>query len=61
MKKVFNLLYKVVLSAFVLYGYNFIAVNFNAVVPINFFTLLLVFFLGAPGMVGLVLFRILVL
>ena len=61
MNKIFYCLKKIVFSAFLLYGYNLIAVNFNMIIPINLITLLLVSILGAPGIFGLILFRIVVL
>lgn len=57
MKKVIEYLKKIVFSAFLLYGYNMIAVNFNLVVPINLLTIGCVTFLGAPGLLALVLFK----
>ncbi len=61
MKKIMIILKKVVISGFLLYGYNLIAVNFNMTLPINFITLFAVFFLGTPAMVALILFKILFL
>ncbi len=61
MKKIMLLIKKIVLSAFVLYGYNLIAVNFNMIIPINYITVGLMTILGAPVLVALVLFKILVL
>ena len=60
LKKILSIVKKIVLSAFVLYGYNLIAVNFNMIVPINYVTVGLMTFLGAPALVALVLFKILV-
>ena len=50
---------RIVLSGFILYGYNLIAVNFNMIIPINIITLLGVTFLGVPALIVLVLFKIL--
>lgn len=61
LKKIMLLIKKIVLSAFVLYGYNLIAVNFNMIIPINYITVGLMTILGAPVLVALVLFKILVL
>ena len=61
MKKILSIVKIIVLSAFVLYGYKLIAVNFNMIVPINYVTVGLMTFLGAPALVALVLFKILVL
>lgn len=57
----FHLIKKFILSAFILYGYNLIAVNFNVTIPINFYTLLFVTFLGSPALIALILFKIIVL
>ena len=61
MKNIMLLIKKIVLSAFVLYGYNLIAVNFNMIIPINYITVGLMTVLGAPVLIALVLFKILVL
>ncbi|MDO5002623.1 MAG: pro-sigmaK processing inhibitor BofA family protein [bacterium] len=58
MKKVFEILKKVVLSFVILYSYNLIAVNFNMIIPINLFTVLIVSILGAPALLALILFKI---
>ncbi len=52
---------RIILSAFVLYGYNLIAVNFNMTVPINIYTLSFVTFLGSPALIALILFKIIAL
>lgn len=52
---------RIILSAFVLYGYNLIAVNFNVTVPINIYTLSFVTFLGSPALIALILFKIIAL
>lgn len=61
MKKIVGIVKKIVISGFLLYGYNLIAVNFNMILPINFITLFSVAFLGAPVLIALVLFKILIL
>lgn len=61
MKNIIIILKRLILSAFVLYSYNLISVNFNMVVPINYYTTGIVFFLGAPGLIALVLFKILLI
>ena len=50
---------KIILSAFILYGYNLIAVNFNMIIPINVYTLGFITLLGSPALIALVLFKIL--
>lgn len=61
MKFILFFIKRIVLSAFILYGYNLIAVNFNLIIPINIYTLCFITFLGCPALIALVLFRILVL
>lgn len=61
MKKIIYLIKNVILSSFILYGYNLIAVNFNMVIPINLITILFIAILGTPALVALILFKILVL
>lgn len=61
MKKVMYLIKSIILSAFILYGYNLIAVNFNMIIPINLITIIFVAILGTPALVALILFKILIL
>lgn len=56
-----SLIKKVIISAFILYGYNLIAVNFNMTVPINIYTLSFITFLGSPALIALILFKIIAL
>lgn len=59
MKKIWQLLKKIIISIFILYGYNLIATEFNLVVPINVFTVGAVSFLGFPMLFVLVLLKVL--
>ena len=61
MKKILNLLKRVVLSFIILYGYNLIASNFNMVIPINIITVGVVALLGVPSLVALLLLRVVAL
>lgn len=61
MKIIVKMVKKVIFGAFLLYGYNLIAVNFNMIIPINFWTLLFTTFFGVPSILALLLFKILVL
>lgn len=61
MKFILFVVKKIILSAFILYGYNLIAVNFNMIIPINVYTLCFITFLGCPALIALVLFKILAL
>lgn len=61
MKKILNLLKKVVMSFIILYSYNLIALNFNMVIPINIITVGVVAILGVPSLIALLLLRIIAL
>ena len=52
---------RIVLGAFILYGYNVIAANFNMVVPINFLTVGMIGILGSPALIALILLKILIM
>ena len=56
-----RLLKRIIYGGFLLYGYNCIAVSYNMMIPFNYFNLIGISCLGVPGMVGLVLFKYLVL
>ncbi len=60
LKSIFLLLRKFILGAFILYGYNLLAVSFNMMIPINLITICLVGFLGLPALFSLVLLLVLV-
>ena len=55
MKKLGFVLKKIIISYFVLYGYNLIATNFNMIIPINAITVGSVAFLGVPSLIALLL------
>lgn len=57
----YRLLKRIIISSFVLYGYNFISSNFNLILPINVISVSVVSILGSSGLFGLVLFRYLFL
>lgn len=61
MKTLYYILKKIVISSFILYGYNLIAINFNLLLPFNIVTVLTVTILGSSGLFGLVLFKYLFL
>ena len=52
---------RIVLSYFVLYGYNLIAINFNMVIPINIITVALIAVLGVPSLLALLLLKVVAL
>lgn len=55
------ILKRIIYGGFLLYGYNCIAVNYNMMIPFNCYNLIGLSILGVPGMIGLVLFKYLVL
>ena len=61
MKFMIRVIRKAIFGAFLLYGYNLIAVNFNMIIPINIFTIGFVSFLGIPSIFALILFKIFIL
>ena len=61
MKFMIRVIRKVIFGAFLLYGYNLIAVNFNMIIPINIYTIGFASFLGIPSIFALILFRIFIL
>ena len=58
-KKMWQCLKKIIISAFILYGYNLIAARFNLVIPINIFTIVSISLLGFPMLFVLVLLKVL--
>ena len=50
---------KIIFSFVMLYGYNMLVPGL-AIIPINVITLLIVFFLELPGMVCLIILRLLI-
>lgn len=50
-----KVLKKFIFGAFLLYGYNCIAVSFGLLLPINYFTIVLVSLLDIPAMFMLVM------
>ena len=61
MNKIIDVIKRIVMSFFVLYGYNLIAVNFDLVIPINIATIGLITILGVPSLIALLLFKIVIL
>ena len=61
LKILFKIIKRIIISSFLLYGYNLIAVNFNMVIPINIYTIGFVAILGIPSIISLILFKIFIL
>lgn len=58
MKIFIKYLKRFILGGFLLYAYNLIAVTFNITVPINLFTISTVGLLDFPGLLALVVIKI---
>ena len=58
---IIRIIKRFILSCLVLYTYNLLAVNINLMIPLNFFSIAIVYFLGVPGFFVLVLFKALML
>lgn len=53
-KKIFKVIKRVIMSVFLLYGYNLIAAPLGFIIPINLITILLISLLGIPALLSLV-------
>ena len=54
LKKIFQILKKIVFSMFLIYGYNLIAVPLGILVPLNILTILYVSIFGVPALLSLI-------
>ena len=54
-KKIYELIKKIVISAFILYGYNLIAAPINLIIPINIITISILTIFGIPSLLLLIL------
>ncbi len=55
MKLIFKLLRKIIISSFLLYGYNLLVQPLNLMIPINVITVSAITILGIPGLLAMVL------
>lgn len=55
MKVFYKVIKSFLVAPFVIYLYNLIAVSFDLVIPINFFSIMFVGLLGMPGLITVVL------
>lgn len=60
LKKIYELIKKIIFSMLLLYGYNLIAAPINVIIPINFFTIFIITILGFPALFSLILIHILI-
>ena len=59
-KKIFSIIKRVIMSVFILYGYNLIAAPLGFIIPINLITVLLISILGMPALLSLVVVLVVV-
>ena len=60
LKKIYNILKKVVISAFALYGYNLIAAPIGLIIPINIITISILTILGLPSLLFLIIILVMI-
>ncbi len=60
MKYIIGFAKRFVLGAFILYGYNLIAVAFNMIIPINLYSVGIMGLLGIPGLFALIFVKIMI-
>lgn len=59
LKKIYSIIKKIIISAFLLYGYNLIASPLNIMVPINLVTVAGLTILGFPALFAFIFIHIL--
>jgi len=57
-KKMYNIIKKIILAVFFIYAYNKLALPLDVFIPMNFLTVILIAFLGIPSILMLVLFSV---
>ncbi|MBR3523254.1 MAG: pro-sigmaK processing inhibitor BofA family protein [Bacilli bacterium] len=55
MNLVFKIIKRIIISSFLLYGYNILVTPLDLVIPINIYTILAISLLGIPALVALAL------
>ncbi|MCI5552892.1 MAG: pro-sigmaK processing inhibitor BofA family protein [Tenericutes bacterium] len=60
LKKILDVMKKIIFSILLLYGYNMIATPINVMIPINFITIGAVTILGFPALFALIIINIVV-
>lgn len=58
LKKIFNVLKKIIMSVLFIYAYNKLTLPLNVVIPMNVITVCLVALCGIPSILMLVLFSL---
>lgn len=60
LKKIFVLIKRIIVSAFLLYGYNLIVAPLNLMIPINIITVTLLTIFGIPALLSLIIILVLI-
>lgn len=58
LKKIVYILKRIIMAVFVIYSYNKLAISEYLFIPMNYFTISLVSFLGIPSIIMIVLFSL---
>ena len=59
-KKIFNIIKKLIVNAFILYGYNLLVTPINLTIPINLITITLLTIFGLPALFALIIILIVI-
>lgn len=60
LKKIFKYIKRIILSIFILYGYNLISQSLGLMIPINIYTVALLTIFGIPALLALIFILVLV-
>ena len=60
LKRIYQIIKKIIISSFLLYGYNMVAVTFGLIVPINYITVGIMSLFGYPTLLAFILIQILI-
>lgn len=58
MEKIKKHLRKLIVTFFLIYGYNNLVMPINMIIPINIYTILLVYIFGLPSLLALIVIKI---
>ncbi len=59
-KKIFQFVKRIIVSAFILYGFNLIVAPLNIMIPLNFITVLALSILGIPALFSFLIILLLI-
>ena len=57
---ILDIIKKIIVSSFLLYGYNLISVTLGLIIPINIITVLILVVFGYPSLFSLILIQVLI-